>query len=256
VENGVGKLDVSRLLDLLGNGELEILGRLSDASNATFLCRVTAEATEDPDAWPGSEAAPNLRCVYKPIRGERPLDDFPPQTLARREMAAYLLSEASGWGIVPPTVLREGPFGPGMVQAWVDSDRAADVVAMVVRGDERLRPVCLFDVLANNADRKGGHLLLVESGQVHGVDHGICFAAEPKLRTVLWAWAGSPLDEAELAVVRRLREELDGTLGRALATHLADGEVEATIRRAQLLLDSGCFPQPDPYRPAVPWPPF
>lgn len=256
MENAPAEVERSRLLDLLQGGELEIVGRLSDASNATFLCRVTRETSEDPDTWSGDESASAVRCVYKPVRGERPLDDFPMGTLARREMAAYVLSETSGWDIVPPTVLRDGPFGPGMVQAWVDADTSADVVAMVVRGDERLRPICVFDVLANNADRKGGHLLPVASGAVHGIDHGICFAAEPKLRTVLWTWAGRALEEAELAVVRRLRGELDGALGQALATQLTDGEVEATIRRVQSLLDSGCFPQPDPYRPAVPWPPF
>ena len=240
MESKVAGRQRARLVDLLKDGELQILGRISDASNATFVCRVAGN-----------------RCVYKPTRGERPLDDFPLATLARREVAAFLLSEASGWGIVPPTVLRDGPFGPGMVQAWVDMDPTADVVAMVTGGDERLRPICVFDVVANNADRKAGHLVPVASGAVHGIDHGICFAAEPKLRTVLWTWAGTPLTSGELVVVRRLSLALlYGALGRDLAETLSDREIEATARRAQALLDSGCFPEPDPYRPTVPWPPF
>ena len=196
------------------------------------------------------------QAIYKPIRGERPLHDFPVGTLALRERAAYLLSEATGWRIVPPTVLRDGPLGEGMVQAWRDEDPAADIVAMLRAADRRLRRIAIFDVLANNADRKGGHLIAVPGGHVHGVDHGICFAAEPKLRTVLWAWRGERLTRAELTVVERVGKELDGSLGSALGELLSPREVAATRQRARRLAGSATFPQPDPDRPAVPWPPF
>jgi hypothetical protein len=231
------------LLDLLTAGELELVGRLTEASNATFLCRVKRGTDES-------------LCVYKPRRGERPLDDFPSGTLASRERAAYLLSDASGWRIVPPTVVRDGPYGPGMVQSWVEVDDTADVVEMVMTADARLRPVALFDAIANNADRKGGHLLPIESGHVHGVDHGICFSEDPKLRTVLWAWRGDALNEDELAHVRRVRRQLDGKLGTELCELLSEAEIAATVRRAQRLLDTARFPEPDPTQPAVPWPPF
>jgi uncharacterized repeat protein (TIGR03843 family) len=211
---------------------------------------------EDPDAWPDQEPPAAPLCVYKPTRGERPLDDFPGGTLARREVAAYLLSEATGWHIVPPTVLRDGPFGEGMAQAWVEADPDVDVLSLVVGSDVRLRPMCVFDVLANNADRKAGHLLALPTGELMGVDHGICFAVEPKLRTVLWAWRGQPLEADELDVVRRVCGALDGDLGAALGELLTRAEVRATSRRAAALLESGRFPQPDPYRPAVPWPPY
>lgn len=190
------------------------------------------------------------------MRGERPLDDFPIGTLANREVSAFLLSEATGWAIVPPTVLRDGPFGPGMVQLWVDQDPDVDVLELIVNDDPRLRPVAIFDVIANNADRKGSHLLPLTSGRVHGVDHGICFAVEPKLRTVLWGWRGERLTEDELVAVSRICEALQADLGRELRSMLDADEVRATSRRAKTLLRKGRFPQPDPNRPALPWPPF
>lgn len=170
-------------------------------------------------------------------------------------MAAFVLSEASGWRIVPPTVLRVGPLGPGMVQLWIEADPSADPVRLVVDQDPRLRPMSVFDVLANNADRKAGHLIPTRGGHVFGVDHGICFAVEPKLRTVLWAWRGQELEETELAAVRRVCEDVGGHLGDALAELLTPAEVAATARRAEMLLASRRFPHPDPARPAVPWPP-
>lgn len=194
--------------------------------------------------------------MYKPTRGERPLDDFPSGTLANREAAAFTLSEQTGWGIVPPTILRDGPFGRGMVQLWIEPDPAADVIEMITTDDERLRRVCVFDALANNADRKGGHLLPMADGHIYGVDHGICFAAESKLRTVLWAWRGQPLSADEAAVVGRVRDALEGALGHELGALLSPAETAATRRRAQALATSGRFPQPDPDRPAIPWPPF
>lgn len=197
-----------------------------------------------------------LDAVYKPIRGERPLDDFPDGTLALREVAAFAVSEASGWRIVPETVLRDGPFGPGMIQRWVDVDPGVDVVAMIVEADPCLRPIAIFDALVNNTDRKGGHLLPVPGGHVHGVDHGVCFSTVPKLRTVLWAWRGQSLTDAELASVRRVRDALDGDLGEELGRLLQPVEVAATRRRADGLLRTGRFPQPGRNWPAVPWPPF
>lgn len=242
-------MDAPSALALLGAAELELEGRLVDASNATFLCRLV-------DGAGRADPADSPRCVYKPIRGERPLDDFPDGTLAYRERAAYLLSEATGWGIVPPTVLREGPFGQGMVQLWIEPDEQADVVAMVLASDRRLRRVAVFDVLANNADRKGSHLLPLASGHVHGVDHGVCFAVAPKLRTVLWAWRGQPLEEDEESVIARVARALGGPLRAELEHVLSPAEVSATAGRAQRLLETRRLPQPDPTRPAVPWPPF
>jgi uncharacterized repeat protein (TIGR03843 family) len=237
------------MLEVLATGELEVLGRLVASTNHAMYSRVTR-------ACPDPEPATVVDAVYKPIRGERPLDDFPDGTLAYREVAAYLVSEATGWSIVPPTVLRDGPFGEGMVQLWIDVDPAADVIAMVVESDPRLRRMAIFDAIVNNTDRKGGHLLPVAGGHVFGVDQGVCFSPVPKLRTVLWGWRGTPIAEDELAVVRSVREGLDGSLGDALRPLLAPGEITATRRRAERLLATRRFPMPSPTWPAVPWPPF
>jgi uncharacterized repeat protein (TIGR03843 family) len=214
-----------------------------------MYCRVTRPCPEP-------EPPIVVEAVYKPVRGERPLDDFPDRTLARREVAAHLVSEASGWAIVPPTVLRDGPFGEGMLQLWIDVDEDADVVAMVVEDDPRLRPIVLFDAVVNNTDRKGGHLLPVPGGHVFGVDHGVCFSPVPKLRTVLWGWRGQPIAEEELGVIAHLRAGLDGELGAALRELLDPIEVAATVRRCDRLLETRRFPRPSPTWPAVPWPPF
>ena len=241
-------MDGADALRMLREGQLRPVGRLADASNATLFCHV---------AGPGPDGAEiELACVYKPVRGERPLWDFPAGTLANREYAAFLVSEAAGWAIAPPTLLRDGPFGPGMVQLWVDVDEAVDVVDLVRRSDERLRPIALFDAVVNNADRKGGHLLPVPGGHVHGVDHGICFAAEPKLRTILWGWRGSPIAGPERTTLERLGTALAGDLGARLRELLAGREVRAVGNRIEHLLSTGCFPEPDPERPAIPWPPF
>ena len=231
-------------LRLLAEGELTLQGRLVAASNATFLGTVTL----------GDASA---TCVYKPVRGERPLDDFPDGTLWKRERAAYLVSEATGWDIVPPTVTRDdGPFGAGMAQLWIDVDPDADVWRLVNVPDPRLRRIALFDAAINNADRKGGHLLPAADGTLHGVDHGICFAAEPKLRTILWDWRGERIAPEELAVLRALRAKLDGPLCQALEPLLAPAEMRAFEMRLDRILRTKLFPQPDPYRMAVPWPPF
>jgi hypothetical protein len=230
-------------IEFLTQAELTVEGRLVDASNATLY--VGAEHD-------GVRAA----AVYKPVSGERPLWDFPDGTLAEREVAAYTVSAASGWDVVPPTVLRDGPFGPGMVQLWIDVDETVDVRSMLRRSDERLRPIAVFDALINNADRKGGHLLPTPAGRVYGVDHGVCFNTDEKLRTVLWGWAGDPLSEAEIDVLIRLRAELDGALGRRLGELLTVTEVRRTRRRADRLLSSALFPKPSDRWPPVPWPMF
>jgi uncharacterized repeat protein (TIGR03843 family) len=256
-------------LPLLHHGRLDVTGRIIDASNATLLCTVDCDGL-------------SAECVYKPIRGERPLWDFPDGTLAGREVASWLLSEATGWSLVPPTVLRAGPLGPGMVQLWVDTENErglVDVVALdavprgwrtVLRAQDRyghpallvhadtaeLRQMATLDVLLNNADRKGGHVLAGLEGGVYGVDHGICLHRENKLRTVLWGFLGEPLPEAVLEVLRRVRTELDGALGAALIEHLTRAEVRAVRQRADRLLSTEMFPAPDGKWPAIPWPAF
>jgi hypothetical protein len=242
-------LEVPDALALLRTGELSVVGRLWASSNNAMLCVVRGSGV-DPAA--GELVA---ACIYKPIAGERPLDDFPDRTLARREVAAWVASEATGWGIVPPTVLREGPFGAGMVQLWMRTDPEVDPVELVVGEDPRLRRIAVFDAAVNNTDRKAGHLLPVPGGHVYGVDHGVTFSAVPKLRTVLWAWRGQPIGEDELDVLRTLRVGLDGRLGDDLRGLLDPLEVAATVRRIDRLIESGCFPHPDPRRPALPWPP-
>ena len=241
-------LPAATAIDLLRSGELSIVGRLWASSNNALLCLVTRPC---PDPEPDLVAA----CIYKPVMGERPLDDFPDGTLARREVAAYAASEASGWGIVPPTVLRDGPFGEGMVQLWIRTDRAIDPVELVIANDGRLRRVAVFDAAVNNTDRKAGHLLPVPGGHVYGVDHGVTVSPVPKLRTVLWGWRGEPFTDAELDVLRGLRAGLDEALGATLTELLDPIEVRATARRIDRLLEAGTFPQPDPRRPALPWPP-
>jgi uncharacterized repeat protein (TIGR03843 family) len=231
-----------RALDLLTGGELRIIGQLWVSSNNAMLGVASAG---------GVEAA----CIYKPVAGERPLRDFPDGTLARREVAAFAVSRASGWGIVPPTVLRDGPFGLGMVQLWIRGDGETDPVALVVESDPRLRRIAVFDAAVNNTDRKAGHLIPVPGGHIYGVDHGVTFSPVPKLRTVLWEWRGQPFDDSELGVLRALRAGLDGILGDDLRALLDPIEVSATARRIDRLLAAGVFPQPDPRWPAMPWPP-
>jgi uncharacterized repeat protein (TIGR03843 family) len=229
-------------LELLSLGELRIIGQLSVSSNNAMLGVVTAGDLE-------------AACIYKPVAGERPLHDFPDGTLARREVAAFAVSQASGWGIVPPTVLRDGPFGPGMLQLWIRHDGETDPVALVVDADPRLRRIAVFDAAVNNTDRKAGHLVPVPGGHIYGVDHGVTFSPVPKLRTVLWEWRGQPFLEEELGVLRALRAGLDEALGDGLRELLDPIEVTATARRLDRLISAGVFPQPDPRWPAMPWPP-
>ena len=250
----------------LALGELEITGRITTASNATFLARIG-----------------NVVVVYKPIAGERPLWDFPDGDLASREVAACLVSEAFGWNIVPQTWLRDGPLVPGMVQLWQDIDPEQDAVDLVPADavpDEGWRPVfegtdnrdrmvtlihedspalrrmAVFDIVVNNADRKGAHVLAMADGHRHGVDHGLTFNVEHKLRTVLWGWLGDELTADELAGIDRVRAQLDGDLGVALADLLTDDEIATFVARCERLRRIGRFPAPHGDMPAVPWPLF
>ncbi len=195
-------------------------------------------------------------CVYKPIRGERPLWDFPEGTLAGREVATYLVSEATGWGLVPPTVLREGPFGPGMCQLWIEMVDGVDLRELAASDHLDLQRMVLLDAVVNNADRKGGHLLPTRDGRVLGVDHGVCFSSSDKLRTLLWQWAGQPLSQEARDVLAHLHTELQGALGTALHTHVDRTEVRATLQRVERLLAGGIYPYPSEDWPAIPWPPF
>lgn len=247
------------------DGELTLVGRIMPASNATFIGHIGEVAV-----------------VYKPVDGERPLWDFPDGTLARREVAAYLLSEAFGWKLVPPTWLREGPLGVGMVQLWQEIDPEQDAVTLVAAGqmpDGRLhvldgvdgqdRPVSLvhedspalrrmavFDVVANNADRKGGHVLAMPGGHRHGIDHGLTFHTDHRLRTVLWGWHGQELNADELAGLERVHAVLADGLAAELSALLDRDEIKALSTRCDLLLQQGRFPRPQGDMPAVPWPPF
>ena len=247
-------------------GEIELTGRIMPASNATFVGRIG-----------------EIEIVYKPVDGEAPLWDFPDGFLAHREVGAYLVSEVLGWDVVPRTWLRDGPLGIGMVQLWQDVDPAQDAVDLVAASavpehgwrhvfdgyDAQDRPISLihedsaalrrmavFDVVTNNADRKGGHVLELAGGHRHGIDHGLTFHAEHKLRTVLWGWVGEPLDADELDGVRRVRDALGGELGTALGELVTDLELGAFAARCDRLLASGSFPRPRGEMPAIPWPPF
>jgi hypothetical protein len=236
-------IDVATALRLLSDGELQVEGRLVDASNATLYCEVRSDDLA-------------AACVYKPIAGERPLWDFPEGTLAHREVAAYVVSEALGWGVVPPTVMRDGPFGPGMCQLWIDVDETVDLGVLARSDLPQLRRMAVFDAVVNNADRKGGHLLPTPEGHIFGVDHGVCFSAEDKLRTLLWGWRGKRLDQPIVDALRQFRRDLDSALCEQLTALLTSAEVHATRRRVDRLLATGKYPQPSDDWPAVPWPPF
>jgi hypothetical protein len=233
--------DDADVLRVLERGELEPLGLLPRASNFTFLCRVTLGPDE-------------LLAVYKPQEGEAPLWDFPDGTLCRREVAAFVLAEALGWPRVPPTVLRDGPRGVGSVQRFLAFDPDHHGLTLLVQRPDDFRRVALFDVIANNADRKAGHCLLAEDGELFVVDHGVCFSTEPKLRTVIWEFVGEPIPDDLREDLEGLRPALDGgDLARRLGELLSGPEVAAVGRRLTDLLAEGRFPEPGPGRP-YPWP--
>ena len=263
-------------LDLLTRGALDVEGRLVDASNATLYCTITidradvrtarepknAKNPKNPKNPKSAKAAKReqatVACVYKPIAGERPLWDFPAGTLAGREVAAYAVSRAAGWDVVPPTVMRDGPFGPGMCQLWIDHDTDLDLIALSRRTDHAgLRDMAVFDAVVNNADRKIGHLLPVAGGHLYGCDHGVCFAEDYKLRTVLWQWRGKTLPRRSVEALRRLNAELtEGSLVAELSGLLTPSEIDATRIRVETLLKHRVHPYPPADWPAVPWPPI
>ncbi len=247
--------------------ELQLRGRIMPASNATFL---------------GELGPDGLKVVYKPEAGERPLWDFPDGTLAGREVAAYEVSQAIGWNVVPRTWLGEGPHGVGMLQEWQEPDPAQEAVTLVREGqvpdgylsvldalDDRdntvtlvhenttsLRRMAVFDVLTNNADRKGGHVLEMADRHRYGVDHGLTFHHEPKLRTVLWGWQGEPLTDDDLTGIERVLAALGGALGHVLVDHLTHLEIDVLGRRCRRLISRGVLPSASREWPSIPWPPF
>ena len=226
---------------LLTEGDLVVTGRLVDASNATLFGVVTH----------GQES---MNCIYKPIAGERPLWDFPEGALAHREYAAYLLSDRLGFNLVPLTILRDGPYGIGMVQEWIDIDESIDLSLFFSSNDPALRSMAIFDAIINNTDRKIGHLLPTVSGRLYGCDHGVTFHSQDKLRTVLWQWSGDGLTSDELAMLGAALVKLNGEID--LSLYLTQVEREALILRVQRLITTGVMPTPNPDWPAVPWPAF
>jgi uncharacterized repeat protein (TIGR03843 family) len=268
-------LDVA---EVLAGGDLELIGQIRTASNATLVC----------DAVLGDTT---VRCVYKPVRGEQPLWDFPDGTLAGREVASYLVSDALGWNVVPVTLLRDGQFGPGMVQRWIDTpepsdglptrldvvdlcspdlvpdgwkvilsavDARGEDVVLVHADDPRLQRMAVLDVLINNADRKGGHVLEGLDGQVYGVDHGICLHSEDKLRTVLWGWATETIPahliEDVESLLCTLRDE-SSTLRQQLTDLITEREIDALMARTATLIRHPVMPDANRSRP-IPWPAF
>jgi uncharacterized repeat protein (TIGR03843 family) len=232
----------------LVEGELEILGLMPGASNYTFLAR--ARGADERDA--GEETL----AIYKPRRGEIPLWDFPEGTLCAREVAAFELARCLGWPNVPPTILREGPEGEGAVQLFVRFDPEQHYFTLQVEHREDFARVAAFDLVANNADRKSGHCLLGEDGRIWVIDHGVCFAAEPKLRTVIWEFIDEPIPGELLADLRRARRELDGgPLAERLAPLLSAQELHALTTRIDSVVDAGVYPGPDPGARPYPWPP-
>jgi hypothetical protein len=225
----------------LAEGELELLGRIPWASNATVLAKVRHDELEG-------------LAVYKPARGERPLWDFPTGTLYRREVAAYLVSEQLGWRLVPPTLARDGPLGVGSVQLYVDADPEVTAFELLADGHPALRRIAAFDVVTNNADRKAGHCLAAPDGHVWAIDHGLCFHVQAKLRTVLWDLAGEPLDAPVVADLEALAAAVaGGTLAASLGELLDPDEVAAMARRARGLTRAGRLPAPRGGRD-YPWP--
>jgi uncharacterized repeat protein (TIGR03843 family) len=241
-------------LDALATAELEIVGQLVDASNGSLLCRLRSQSLVGEEV----EEDDLPLAIYKPRAGERPLWDFPDGTLSQREVAAFVVAETLGWEIVPPTVWRDGPFGPGMVQVWLDVDESVDPVALVQSDHDTLRRIAVYDALINNGDRKGGHLLPTTDGTIWGIDHGVTFAVEDKLRTVLWQWRGHAIPAH---LVQDLKTWLKrwgrkDTELRVLHDLLAEEEVAMLVERAQRLVSDRRHPQPSPDWPAIPWPPF
>jgi hypothetical protein len=226
---------------ILTLGEMSVTGRLVDASNATLYAKLVHESSE-------------ITAIYKPVAGERPLWDFPDGTLADREFAAFRVSDFLGLDLVPLTILRDGPYGIGMVQEWIDIDESIDLANYFSQDLPQLRAMAFFDAIINNTDRKIGHLLPDENGNLYGCDHGVTFHEQDKLRTVLWQWAGDDLTVEELKAL----ELIKATLGKELdlSANLTQPEIEALLSRVERLFESGTMPLPNPEWPAIPWPAF
>jgi len=220
---------------------LEVTGRLIDASNATLYAKAKIGEVD-------------VACIYKPVAGERPLWDFPDGTLANREYAAYLISEISGLHVVPLTVLRDGPFGFGAVQQWIDIDESIDLALFFREDTPALRKIALFDAVVNNTDRKIGHLLPLSNEVVLGCDHGVTFHSEDKLRTVLWQWSGDGLTGEETALLENLLAKIATNV--ELKELITESEIAALEDRINSLLSVGTFPTPSDEWPSIPWPPF
>jgi len=228
---------------ILREGEISVEGRLVDASNATLFVEISL----------GGES---VKAIYKPVSGERPLWDFESGNLASRERAAYVISEATGLHCVPLTILRDGPYGVGMVQEWIDTDEDVDLTSYFREDRDELRAVALFDAIINNTDRKIGHLLVKPGGELKVCDHGVTFHHEDKLRTVLWQWADSPLNEDELHLLQGIEGRLRERSIQELPELINDEEYQALLARINRLLIDKKFPLPNPDWPSVPWPPF
>jgi len=228
---------------ILEEGSVKVAGRLVDASNATLFTELELNGE-------------SIRAIYKPISGERPLWDFQSGNLAFRERAAFLISEAMGLHLVPLTILRDGPFGEGAFQLWIDIDESIDLALYFRETNDNLRSVALFDAVINNTDRKIGHLLPAQSGELYVCDHGVTFHEEDKLRTVLWQWSGEELRSSEIETLNRLLDSLMKEEIPELLILISDVEREALIMRIERLINQSRFPEPNPEWPAVPWPPF
>ena len=220
---------------------LEVTGRLIDASNATLYAEAKIGEVD-------------VACIYKPVAGERPLWDFPDGTLANREYAAYLISEISGLHVVPLTVLRDGPFGFGAVQQWINIDESIDLALFFREDNPALRKIALFDAIVNNTDRKIGHLLPLSNEVVLGCDHGVTFHSENKLRTVLWQWSGDKFSGEEIALLDNLLARIAANA--ELKELITESEIAALKDRINSLISAGTFPTPSDEWPSIPWPPF
>lgn len=239
-------LPVDQILNLLKSAEINLEGEFVHGYNYTFLVKVQPEAGD------------SFLAVYKPQEGEQPLWDFPPNTLAHRETAAFLVSQALGWDLVPPTAYRpDGPYGPGSLQFFVDHDPNHHYFNFTDEEFQALRPVVLFDLLVNNADRKGGHMIFGEDGKLWLIDHGLCFNVDEKLRTVIWDFAGQLIPEDLCAALQDFRQKLSppSPLLDELEEHLSPEEVAALIARTEELLPCKHFPYPPQDRRAYPFPP-
>ncbi len=239
-------LTSQQVVDILQKGSIEAEhGMMRWSSNYTFLLSINHDDQ-------------SVMAVYKPQKGERPLWDFPDGMLCKRELASFLTSELLGWQIVPPTVLRQGPHGIGSMQFFVEHDPELNYFEFDEPKMEQMRHMCAFDILVNNADRKGGHCLVDGQGHVWGIDHGITFNSSPKLRTVIWEFAGEPIDDSLLDDIERLCEQVDNQkteYRQELNNLITEREIHSFQHRIQNLLKSRKYPQPGPGGPNYPWPP-